>query len=101
MLDDQLTFWAGVVVSIVVLAVLSALFCSNTRLPLHPGPPPKLLSGNIHQIPGTAPWAAFAEWSRQYGMILLCIQTPAYLKTTRRECNNSLQTVPPAFHRIE
>ncbi|KAK0235434.1 cytochrome P450 [Armillaria nabsnona] len=71
MLSDQLTFWAGVVVSIVVLAVLSALFWSNTRLPFHPGPPPKLLSGNIHQLPGTAPWAAFAEWSRQYGSAII------------------------------
>ncbi|PBK83988.1 cytochrome P450 [Armillaria gallica] len=71
MLSDQLTFWAGVVVSIVILAVLSALFWSNTRLPLHPGPPLKLLSGNIHQIPGTAPWAVFAEWSRQYGSAII------------------------------
>ncbi|PBK81689.1 hypothetical protein ARMGADRAFT_894936, partial [Armillaria gallica] len=36
-----------------------------------PGPPPKLLSGSTHQIPGTVPWAAFAEWSRQYGSAII------------------------------
>ncbi|KAK0235423.1 cytochrome P450 [Armillaria nabsnona] len=68
-ITSRVTFWAGlrVVVSSVVFAVLSAFFWSNSGLPLHPGPPPKLSSENIHQIRSTAPWAVFAEWSRQYG----------------------------------
>ncbi len=52
MLYNKFTFWAGVVVSTVVLAVLSALFWTNPGLPLHPGPSPKLLSGNITKSRG-------------------------------------------------
>ncbi len=78
---DQFTLWAGV--STVVLALLSAFFLRNTGLPLPPGPPPKLLSGNVHQMPRTAPWATFAGWSRQYGMLpLLYVHALAHLKTT-------------------
>ncbi|PBL01644.1 cytochrome P450 [Armillaria gallica] len=66
---DQFTLWAGV--STIVLALLSALFLRNTGLPLPPGPPPKLLSGNVHQMPRTAPWATFSGWSRQYGSAII------------------------------
>ncbi|KAK0472806.1 cytochrome P450 [Armillaria novae-zelandiae] len=67
----MLTFCVGGIVSTIVLAALSALFWGNLGLPLHPGPPPKLFSGNIHQIPRTTPWTAFAEWSRQYGSAII------------------------------
>ncbi|KAK0455666.1 cytochrome P450 [Desarmillaria tabescens] len=68
---DQLTVWSEVAAFTVVLALLSALFLRNPGLPLPPGPPPKLLSGNIHQMPRTAPWATFAEWSRRYGSAII------------------------------
>ncbi|KAK0495455.1 cytochrome P450 [Armillaria luteobubalina] len=71
MIYDKLSFCAGVVVFTIVLTALSTPFWSNLGLSLHPGPPPKLFSGNIHQISRIAPWAAFAEWSRQYGLVSL------------------------------
>ncbi|KAJ7099725.1 cytochrome P450 [Mycena epipterygia] len=57
-----------------VLLVLSAVvlrrFLLSKRLPLPPGPPPKFLSGNLHQLPKNEPWLTYAEWSREYGPIV-------------------------------
>ncbi|THU75795.1 cytochrome P450, partial [Dendrothele bispora CBS 962.96] len=41
-----------------------------TRLPLPPGPPSKLFSGNVHQIPRNEPWKTYAQWSKIFGPVL-------------------------------
>lgn len=40
------------------------------RLPLPPGPPPRFLTGNLHQLPSNEPWLAYAEWAKQYGPLV-------------------------------
>jgi hypothetical protein len=37
------------------------------RMP--PGPPPKFLIGNKHEVPAQYPWIKFQEWSKKYGDI--------------------------------
>ncbi|KAI0312278.1 cytochrome P450 [Amylostereum chailletii] len=41
------------------------------RLPLPPGPPPKWLTGNLHQLPKVEAWKTYAHWGRQYGPLVL------------------------------
>ncbi|KAJ6591168.1 cytochrome P450 [Mycena vulgaris] len=40
------------------------------RFPLPPGPPPRFLTGNLHQLPSKEPWLTYAEWSKEYGPII-------------------------------
>ncbi|KAF8874362.1 cytochrome P450 [Infundibulicybe gibba] len=42
----------------------------NRRLPFPPGPKAKILSGNVHQMPGKEPWLVFAAWSKIYGPLV-------------------------------
>ncbi|KAG7446121.1 cytochrome P450 [Guyanagaster necrorhizus] len=66
----QLEFLAGLVLLGLTLALSSTiLFRGAQQLP--PGPPPKTISGNIHQMPRVAPWTTFAEWSKQYGSAII------------------------------
>ncbi|KAF9256846.1 cytochrome P450 [Marasmius fiardii PR-910] len=39
-------------------------------LPLPPGPPPKLISGNLHQLQRVEPWVGYMKWAEKYGPIL-------------------------------
>ncbi|KAA1478266.1 cytochrome P450 [Dentipellis sp. KUC8613] len=42
----------------------------TNRLPYAPGPPTRLLLGNILHIPTRDPWLKFTEWRRQYGDVV-------------------------------
>jgi hypothetical protein len=36
------------------------------QLPLPPGPKPKFLSGNVHQLPRSEAWKVFQQWSQSF-----------------------------------
>ncbi|KAG1771257.1 cytochrome P450, partial [Suillus occidentalis] len=60
--------------SIIILfvAAVAVFFYSRRRdrLPLPPGPPPKFLIGNVHQLlPKKEPWRAYITWAEIYGPI--------------------------------
>ncbi|KAF8637288.1 hypothetical protein AX17_002927 [Amanita inopinata Kibby_2008] len=42
----------------------------STSIPLPPGPPPKILSGNAHQVPKSEYWKTYKQWSKKYGPII-------------------------------
>ncbi|TFY62807.1 hypothetical protein EVG20_g6561 [Dentipellis fragilis] len=42
----------------------------TNRLPFAPGPPTRLLLGNILHIPTRDPWLKFTEWRKQYGDVV-------------------------------
>ncbi|KDR84295.1 hypothetical protein GALMADRAFT_205982 [Galerina marginata CBS 339.88] len=44
------------------------LRAGGIRLP--PGPKPRFLTGNLHQLPKTTPWLTFTSWSKLYGPIV-------------------------------
>ncbi|KAF7350381.1 Cytochrome P450 [Mycena venus] len=64
MLNEPLTRVLGA-----VALVLSYYVWQRKRLPLPPGPSPRLFIGNLHQIPTNHPWLTYAEWSKKYGPI--------------------------------
>ncbi|KAJ7505253.1 cytochrome P450 [Mycena galericulata] len=39
-------------------------------LPFPPGPKPRFLSGNLHDIPTKLPWLTYTEWKQRYGDIV-------------------------------
>ncbi|KAG1902565.1 cytochrome P450 [Suillus fuscotomentosus] len=54
------------------VAVLATVFFYSRRyskLPLPPGPCPKLFTGNAHQLPKKEPWLTYAKWAESYGPI--------------------------------
>lgn len=53
----------------IVFAV--ARFRIKPRHPLPPGPVPKLLTGNAHQLPTKEPWRTYADWAEKYGTLPL------------------------------
>ncbi|KAF8915153.1 cytochrome P450 [Mucidula mucida] len=42
----------------------------TNRLPLPPGPPGSLLSGNLHSAPKQLPWLAYTKWKDTYGPVV-------------------------------
>ncbi|KIM82350.1 hypothetical protein PILCRDRAFT_8150 [Piloderma croceum F 1598] len=68
MLDSQ-TFS---IISSILLALLGLvayrLFSYNHPLP--PGPPGKLISGNLHQLPKNESWRTYAKWAETYGPVI-------------------------------
>ncbi|PFH49414.1 hypothetical protein AMATHDRAFT_63274 [Amanita thiersii Skay4041] len=51
-----------------VLGVL--LYSSFTVGPVPPGPPPKIISGNAHQLPKSEYWKTYRQWSLNYGPVI-------------------------------
>ncbi|KAJ6559149.1 cytochrome P450 [Mycena vulgaris] len=43
---------------------------NSSRLPFPPGPAPKLIIGNLHDIPAKQPWLTYTDWKRRYGDIV-------------------------------
>jgi hypothetical protein len=50
-----------------LLGLIIYRFASHT-LPLPPGPPGKLISGNVHQLPKGNAWQTYAKWAETYGL---------------------------------
>jgi hypothetical protein len=61
-------------IAIIAFVVTSVLLLARTvfsrSLPLPPGPPAKLWSGNAHQVPKEHPWLTYQTWAKKYGPIL-------------------------------
>ncbi|KAJ7366634.1 cytochrome P450 [Mycena albidolilacea] len=58
--------------ALILLAVAGLLnrWKATSRLPYPPGPKPKLIMGNFHDIPTELPWVTYMEWGRQYGDVV-------------------------------
>ena len=69
--------------SCAITAVFFVLSRRRSSLPLPPGPPPKLLLGNLLDLPpaNSAPWHKWNEWHESYGQKLLPL-TPTRLWLT-------------------
>lgn len=59
---------SGILISFVaVLAIVFFYSRRHSKLPLPPGPRPKLFTGNAHQLPKKEPWLTYAKWAESYG----------------------------------
>ena len=54
-------------IALVFLTLTISRFLPRNRLPLPPGPPRKLLTGNFNQLPTRENWKTYAEWGKSYG----------------------------------
>ncbi|KAF8637282.1 hypothetical protein AX17_002921 [Amanita inopinata Kibby_2008] len=55
----------------IALATAILLYAlSAWRQPVPPGPPPRFLSGNVHQIPRSEYWKTYRDWSQKYGPVV-------------------------------
>lgn len=41
-----------------------------TSVPLPPGPKPRLIVGNLTDMPKSSEWLTFTEWGKKYGRLL-------------------------------
>ncbi|KAJ6559091.1 cytochrome P450, partial [Mycena vulgaris] len=41
-----------------------------SRLPFPPGPVPRFIAGNLHEIPAKQPWLTYTDWKLRYGDIV-------------------------------
>ncbi|KAG1779526.1 hypothetical protein EV702DRAFT_1084879 [Suillus placidus] len=57
----------GIIILFVAAATVFFYSRQRGRLPLPPGPPPKLFIGNAHQLPKNEPWRAYVTWAEIYG----------------------------------
>ncbi|PFH49406.1 hypothetical protein AMATHDRAFT_147746 [Amanita thiersii Skay4041] len=56
---------------IAILGICIRLYSiSAPRQHLPPGPPSKIFSGNVHQIPKSEYWRTYQQWSQLYGPII-------------------------------
>ena len=57
-----------------ILATVTYWYFSRPlrRLRLPPGPKPRLLFGNLHQLPSTEPWLTYADWAKAFGKRARC-----------------------------
>ncbi|KAL0577368.1 hypothetical protein V5O48_004620 [Marasmius crinis-equi] len=73
MLDDYHTriLTPSLLLTPVILAVVF-LYWRQQRNLLHypPGPKPRLISGNFHDVPQYKPWRTYADWSKLYGPLV-------------------------------
>ncbi|KAK7037753.1 hypothetical protein VNI00_010714 [Paramarasmius palmivorus] len=56
----------GVFILITLIIIKRSLF--NHRYP--PGPPGRMVVGNLWQIPAKKPWLAYTKWAKRYGDIM-------------------------------
>lgn len=63
-----------------ILATAAYWYLSKSarRLRLPPGPKPRLLFGNLYQLPSTEPWLTYADWAKAFGPIV-------YFQTLQRQ----------------
>ncbi|KAJ7672763.1 CyP450 monooxygenase [Mycena rosella] len=57
---------------LVVLGVkaVSSWLGNSSGLPFPPGPAPRFITGNLHEIPAKQPWLTYTDWKSQYGDIV-------------------------------
>ncbi|KAJ6585111.1 cytochrome P450 [Mycena capillaripes] len=55
---------------ILAVAALLKKYKTASQLPFPPGPKPKFIAGNLHDIPTELPWLTYTEWGKQYGEIV-------------------------------
>ncbi|KAI0026465.1 cytochrome P450 [Vararia minispora EC-137] len=53
------------------IAIVSIIHRRRKQASLPLGPPPRFLTGNLHEIPRSESWRTYAEWANQYGPIFL------------------------------
>ncbi|KAL0569129.1 hypothetical protein V5O48_012842 [Marasmius crinis-equi] len=66
-----------IVLASVALAATILHFLTGRRPakpPYPPGPPPRLLTGNLYDVPKSKPWKTYHEWSKAYGSGLVHYQ---------------------------
>ncbi|KAF8079095.1 cytochrome P450 [Lyophyllum atratum] len=67
---DHLVFrLSGLLVITSIGFLVKRWFSLSTRLPYPPGPQPRWISGNSHDLPTTQPWLTYSRWAKQYGSI--------------------------------
>jgi hypothetical protein len=72
---DFLVFVAAIGVS----AALYAFSSQKNRRHLPPGPPGRLLIGNVLDIPSQFAWFEFSKWRKTYGMFGIHSQATLWL----------------------
>ncbi|KAJ7459915.1 cytochrome P450 [Mycena latifolia] len=57
---------------LVLLAIKAVNFWrrNSSSLPFPPGPIPRLITGNLHEIPAKQPWLTYTDWKLRYGDIV-------------------------------
>jgi hypothetical protein len=63
---------------LLVLLGLIAYQLVSRKHPLPPGPPGKLISGNLHQLPESDGWRTYAKWAETYGQLSHFISKPDF-----------------------
>ncbi|KAF8626110.1 hypothetical protein AX17_006606 [Amanita inopinata Kibby_2008] len=62
---------AAALVALLAFIPLITYRRSREQIGLPPGPSPRFLSGNTHQVPPFEPWKAYTNWSQIYGSPLI------------------------------
>ena len=64
-----MAYLSAVVLPLILLLVAGLLkrWKATSRLPFPPGPKPRFMMGNLHDIPTELPWITYTEWGKQYG----------------------------------
>ena len=59
----------------ILLAILASVLVRehSRRWNMPPGPRGLPFIGNKHQMPSIKPWRKFAEWNKEYGMLLVSV----------------------------
>lgn len=65
-------------IGLILLGLALSQFITRNRLPLPPGPVPKFILGNVHQLPKSENWKTYAEWSKIYGKWNMHPQSTAF-----------------------
>ncbi|KAJ7366976.1 cytochrome P450 [Mycena albidolilacea] len=65
-------YFPAVLLPLVFLAITGLLkrWKTTSQPPYPPGPKPRFLMGNFHDIPTETPWITYAEWGNRYGDVV-------------------------------
>ncbi|KAJ7224753.1 cytochrome P450 [Mycena rebaudengoi] len=60
------------ILALLAIAFFTRIFLARGRsdMPLPPGPPPRIFTENLHDIPVKQSWLTYTEWGAQYGGIV-------------------------------
>ncbi|KAF8079096.1 cytochrome P450 [Lyophyllum atratum] len=68
-MDHLVSRLSGLLVIVSIGFVVKRWFSVSTRPPYPPGPQPRWISGNSHELPTTRPWLTYSRWAKQYGSV--------------------------------